>query len=172
MITVSTITTLTDYAQDLLGVCENALATTIGGVPDRSYITPSEPAWDCCPFLNVQVGGLTEAPTSPLGPAEAPALRTKFGNVILARYVITAVRCSPTVNGTQLPTVAAMNASAAEVLEDGWALWNGLRHAIEDNLIFDGCLGVHFDGAQPLPDQGGCVGWRMVIRASIPGIPN
>lgn len=169
----STITTLTDEADALLAVCEAALATTDAGVPDRVFLSPSPPIWDCCPFLNVYVAGLREETTSPISPIAETALRGKFGNVILATYVITAVRCAPVPAGLNgLPSVADIQASAIEVEQDGWALWNGIRHAHADGVIFDRCIGVHFDGGSPIAEQGGCVGWQFQIRASIPGIPN
>lgn len=171
--TASTVSTLTDYALDVKTVCEAALATTLQGTPEISQLVPSGPVFDCCPALYVEVPFLREAPTSPLSPPEASALRSKFGNVILATYVITVVRCAanPT-TGRTMPTVTQIEAVAAQVLEDAFALWNGVRHAVEDGTLFDGCLGVHFDGIVPIPEQGGCVGRQMTIRASIPGIPS
>jgi len=169
----STVTTLSDYADQLLGVCAEALATTTGGVPDRVYVSPSNPAFDCCPFLSVVVAGLEEAGTSPIAPIEVIARRGDFGNIILAAYTIWSLRCAPTaIEGTSLPSVTDIALVAAQVQEDGWALWNAIRHAHADGEIFDGCLGVHFDGGQPIPEQGGCVGWLFRIRASIEGIPN
>lgn len=172
-VAVSTISTLTEYAHDVKDVCLLSLAGTIGGIPETAEVTASAPSYDCCPSLYVHISALREAPTSPLGPPEATAMRTKFGNVILVTYVITVIRCAANPSGVNnLPTSAAIEAVAAEVLEDGWALWNGLRHALEDGTIFDGCLGVHFDGGAPVQEQGGCVGWIFTIRASIPGIPH
>lgn len=168
----SDVHTLSDYAQAVLAVCEDSLATTDDGTPDRSYVTAAPPTWDCCPFLSVYVARLAEETTSPVSPLPATAQRGEFGNIILATYVITAVRCAAAPQGTQLPSIAAMQAVADQVDQDGWALWNGLRHAVANGVIFDNCTGVHFDGGNPIVEQGGCVGWSFNIRASIPGIPN
>lgn len=167
----SDVTTLSDYADAVLGVAIESLNMTTAGAPDRAYVSPAQPTFDCCPMLTVVVTGLDEADTSPTFPAEAPARRTDFGNVILASYEIWAIRCAPVINGGELPSPSEIAASALEVQEDGWALWNGLREAIRANDLFDGCLGIHVDGGNPINEQGGCVGWVFRLRASIPGIP-
>lgn len=172
MVVASTLTTLTEYAQQVLTVAEQALALTDAGVPDRSYISASAPAFDCCPFVAVTVAGLAEASTSPLSPVEASARRHAFGNIILASYTLVAVRCSPSMDGNNFPAVADLEASAVEVQQDGWMLWNHLRSAVKNGDIFTDCEGVHFDGGQPIRDEGMCVGWIFRIRAMIPGIPS
>jgi hypothetical protein len=168
----STVTTLTEYANDVLVVAVDALDTTSAGVPDRAYVDTGPPAWDCCPFLTVYVAALTEAPTSPLGPGMATARRRETGYVIFATYVINAIRCAPPLGNNGLPTVAAKQAVSATVLEDGWALLNHFEHAIDNNEIFERCIGVIFDGGVPISERGGCVGWQFQIRAPIDGIPN
>lgn len=168
----STITTLSQYADDLLVVCENSLSLTVAGAPQRVYVSPAAPAFDC-EQLTLFVSGLAEAPTSPLSPIEEIALRGKLGNVILAGYIIDVVRCSANpISIDQPPPAASLTAVAHTVQDDMFALWNGVRHAHADGDIFDGCLGVHFDGITPLRDEGGFCGCEMKLRASIPGIPN
>jgi hypothetical protein len=169
---VSTVTTLTEYAHAVLAVAETALATTTAGVPDRSYVSPAAPVFDCCPMLTVHIPAMAEAGTAPVVPVEAPARRGQYGNIILVTYVVTTLRCAPSIEGNLLPSVVDMEAAAAEVLEDGWAIWNGIRHAVQDGTLFTDCLGVHFDGGRSVSEQGGCVGWQHTIRAQIPGIPN
>lgn len=172
-ITPSDVHTLGDYASDLLTVSIAALATTDSGAPVEAFVSAiAPPTFDCCPMLAVAVTGLAEAPTKPGSPAESVARRTTYGNIILAGYGIWALRCAPTVDGRQLPTMAQKVASADEVEQDGWALWNGIRHAVANGELFETCTGVHFDGGQPITEQGGCVGWVFRLRAMIPGIPN
>lgn len=171
VVVLSTIETLTLYAEDVLSVAETALALTDAGVPDRSYISPAAPTFDCCPALMVYVSGLQEASTSPLSPSEATARRTDFGNIIMATYSLSAIRCAavPDQHGNPPPAVD-IQATAVTVQQDGWTLWNGFRDAIADGEIFDGCLGAHFLGGTPIAEQGGCCGWTFTLRASIPGI--
>lgn len=172
VVATSTIETLSEYADSLLLVCEEALSLTDAGVPDRVYVSPSIPAIDC-EQLTLFIASISEAPTSPLSPAEETALRGKFGNIILVGYVIDVVRCSANPQSlTVMPSPAALTRVAHTVEDDMFAIWNGIRHAHTNGEIFDGCLGVHFDGIVPLRDEGGFCGCEAKIRASIPGIPN
>jgi len=157
---------LTVTAQALLDTCVVILNTTPDGAPASQFLTPSTPAIDC-EFVAVQVGGLAEANTEPLFPSLGPAGRNRFGNVIFASYLIYVVRCGPEWNGVNPPTDADKTANAAMVQRDGWALWNGIRDT--QDLLFDDCIGVLFDGGAPLPEQGNFVGWLFQIRASIEG---
>jgi hypothetical protein len=61
---------------------------------------------------------------------------------------------------------------AQEVQQDGWAMWNGIYHAINDGTFLDICTVAHFDRSALLEERGGCVGWSMTIRAELNGIPN
>ena len=167
----SDVTSLSDLAQALLTVAEDAIATTTAGGIERSYISPAAPAFDCCPFLSVYVSALSEESTSPLSPAAAPARRASYGRVNLATLVITAVRCAPTLPSDGLPTIADIEAVAVQVQEDGWALWNGVYCAIQNEQFEDLCSFIHFDSGRAIPEQGGCVGWEMILRAQIEGIP-
>lgn len=169
----SDITTLNDQALALLDICEQALAATDAGAPTNVYLDASPPAIDCCPLLAIVALPLAEDVTSPLTPSPATALRTTLGNVIRVTYTIYAYRCAavPQKNG-QPPTPAEKTAVALTVQQDGWALWNGVRHAIANGLFGDTCLGVYFDPLRYLPAEGGCVGVVFQVRAQIDGIPN
>lgn len=170
VVIASTILTLTEYAQDVLGVAETSLALTEEGTPLRSYISPAAPTLDCCPMLAVHVSSLIEAPTSPFTSSEVTARRMDFGTLILASYVITAVRCAPVPDQHgNAPTIEEIEAVSVMVQQDGWALRNGFQDALVSGDIFDGCLGAHLDEGIPIEEQGGCVGWLFTIRASIPG---
>ena len=171
-VTPSTVLSLWESAGELLAVCEEALSETTAGTPERSYVTPSEPAFDCCPFLSVHVSALT-VDTTAVGPGGvATGHRTTSGSIILATYVVNAVRCAPEIaDGKSLPTLAAIEAAAQQVEEDGWALWNRVRSAIRCGEIFRLCSEVYFDGGASIPEQGGCVGWQFQVRAALPGIP-
>ncbi len=165
----STVATLFDTAAEVLAVAEDALADTVGGTPERSYVAHSEPAFDCCPFLTVHVPGLTEGTTSD-GPGSLGASqRTRRGNIIVASFVVLAIRCAPLSENGKLPSPTAIEVVAEMVLQDGWALWNRLRQAIRDGEIFGLCQEVYFDGGLSVVEQGGCVGWRFNLRASVPG---
>lgn len=170
-VVASSVGTIFDLAGDLLLVAENSLASTVGGAPERAYVAPSEPAFDCCPFLTVHVPTIAEQSTAALA-ALASGHRTHRGSVIAVAFVVLAVRCSYEVPALPaLPNMADIETVARQVQQDGWALWNGLRSAIKREEIFGLCSEVYFDGGASIVEQGGCVGWRFTIRATVPGIP-
>jgi hypothetical protein len=156
---------LSFIAQNLLDTSAIILDTTPALAPTSQFLSPSRPAIDC-EFLAVQITRLAEDTTSPLGLTDMKR-RNHFGNIILATFVIYVARCAPEMVGANPPTDAAKTASALTVQEDGWALWNGIRE-YQDSL-FDGCLGVYFDGGIPIQEEGGFMGWQFQIRASVEG---
>jgi hypothetical protein len=169
--TNSDITTLTDLANLLLDTAADCLADTTAGAPTLQYISPAAPAFDCCPALIVHVAALSEESTSPLSPIAATGHRDLYGRVTLATLVITALRCAPMPQQDGSVLTADIEAVAAEVQEDGWALWNCIGCAIKNEVFLDLCTIVHFDRAVAINEQGGCVGWQMILRCEINQIP-
>lgn len=156
---------LTVLAQAVLDASVLILETTPAGAPKSQFLTSWRPAFDC-EFVGVQIPRLNEDTTSPLSVLETKK-RNRFGNIIVATFVIYVVRCGPNIKSGLPPTDEAKTANAALVFTDGWALWNGIRD-VQDTL-FDDCLGVYFDGGVPLPESGNYVGWQFQIRANIEG---
>lgn len=169
--TVSTITSLTDLADLTLTVSTTALATTTAGAPAIRYVSPAAPAFDCCPALIVNVAALGEEVTSPTNPLPATGMRDKYGRIILATLVISALRCAPKVQADGSVLTADISAVAVEVQEDAWALWNGITCAIKNAVFKDLCSVVHLTSSMSIAEQGGCVGWQFVLRTEIGGIP-
>ena len=169
----SDITTLTDLADLLLAVSLASIATTTAGTPPGyvSYVSPAAPAFDCCPALMVNVASLSEESTSPLSPPASTGMRDRYGRVILAQLVVTALRCAPMPQQDGSVLAADIDAVAVEVQEDAWALWNGITCAVKNEVFLDLCSIMHLDRSVSISEQGGCVGWQMVIRAEIGGIP-
>ena len=167
----ATITALSDLTDLLLTVSSTALATTTAGTPALAYVSPASPAFDCCPALIVYCAALTEEVTSPLSPLASTGMRDKYGRIILASFVISALRCAPRVGQQGQVLIADMTTVAHEVQEDGWALWNGITCAIKNGIFGDLCSDIHIDRGQVIAEQGGCVGWQFAIRSEIPGIP-
>ncbi len=160
-------------AQALLDICQDAVAATVGGPITNAYLDASPPAVDCCPAIVVVAFPIDEDVTSPLTPQPATALRTTMGSVIRVTYTVYVYRCAAVSqkNG-QPPTPAEKTAVAQMVQEDGWAVWNGVRHAIANGLFGDNCLGVYFDPLRYLSAEGGCVGLTFQVRAQLDGMPN
>lgn len=123
-------------------------------------------------MLAVHVQALSEESTSPLAPAPASGTRASYGRLNLATLIVTIVRCAAEVHEDGSVDSAAIEVVAAQVQEDGWAMWNTLYHAIQNEVFGDLCSDIHFDGGRPIEEQGGCVGWQFQIRAEIGGIPN
>ena len=165
----STVFTLSEYADELLEASALALAETDEGTPDLVYMTASRPAYDCCPALIVYISEMAEASVSP-GFPEASAKRTVIAGLINATYLITILRCAanPGPNG-QMPSTTSMIDVAHQTQQDVWALLNGLRNAVRDGDLFERCIGVVFEPARPVTEQGGCVGWEITVRAHVPG---
>lgn len=167
----SDVGSLYDLAQEVLTVARACLATTAAGEPDIHYVAPSYPAFDCCPALIVNVVTLTEESTSPVG-VTATGHRASFGRLNLVALTVTALRCAPAVSSQGTVLTTDMEAVAAQVYEDAWALWCGFYHAVQDGTFEGKCEDVHFDRGQTVAEQGGCVGWQFVFRAQLDGIPN
>lgn len=151
-------------AQALLDACETLLGARS---PDVAFVSPGPPVFDCCPMLAVHVPAIGEASTVGLGALDS-GHRYSQARVNLSMLVVSIVRCDQENNGS-LPNVPAKEATASEVLQDVWTLWNGLYRMFSDGVLFRGCGERFFDGARAIPPSGGCVGWLLTFRVSIPG---
>lgn len=171
-VAVSTVNSTYELSQSFLNVCETALATTAGGIPNPSYIYPVAPPVDCCPALIVWMSGLGEETTSPFSPPAATGHRASYGRLNLVGLTVWALRCAPRVNADGSIDLAEIAEISQIVQQDGWALWCGIYDAIRDERFRDLCTAVHFDRARPVREAGGCLGWEMSIRAELGGIPD
>lgn len=170
---MNTVSTLNEFAQELLAEAESALATTSGGVPGRSYVALQQPAFDCCPMLTVHVSGMGLENTSPVAPSPVLGHRPQMGLLNLATFVITVVRCTPQPTGGQLtpPQVAALQVASAEVQQDLWAIWNRLTYRFADGMFEGRCFAVYLESAIPVNEAGMCAGWLITVRTAIQGYP-
>jgi hypothetical protein len=152
-------------ASALLEACQTILG---GRCPATAFVSAGEPAFDCCPMLAVHVPAISEASTSP-GGALTSGHRNNFGRVSQTTMIVSIIRCDQEVAAGTLPDPIKKEATAAEVHEDAWTLWNGIYRLIADGVLFHGCSERYLDGARIVDSSGGCVGWRIQVRASIPG---
>lgn len=164
---------LFDFAAEWLTTCADAVATTVGGAIDRSYVSPGPPAWDCCPQLTVHVGGPSEGDTAPLAPPLQPGHRTRqVGIVPLVPLTATVIRCVPITDGNTPPTAAVLEAAAQEVDEDVWAIWAMTRQRFEEGTLFpspSGSRELIFQPALVSAPEGGCAGWQIPVQVAIGG---
>lgn len=165
------IDSLYDLAVNLMDVSAAALADTDAGTPTTVSLTPATPAFDCCPALFVQAFALSEEPTSPTAPIPATGQRDRYGRINMATLVVWALRCAARVQSDGSVLVADNEAAARAVLQDGWALWNGITCAVKNGTFENLCSYMHIQQSISIPEQGGCVGWQFSLRAEIPGIP-
>ena len=161
---------LYDLAAELLAHSETITAATTGGAIPRAFVSVSDPSFDCCPQLSVHARIGDKAAYGPADSAGDPMHRLRY-SVNIITMVVTILRCVPGVSASDLPTVAALDASARIVYEDGWMLWNGLQAAYRSGAMWAGypCRDVSIGPMQPVNPQGGCGGWVIVVTASLDG---
>lgn len=159
-------------AQEYLDACVTALSDTPLGAPDRSFVSPGPPSWDCCPQLSVHVGGPVVADTLPLQPTLAPSHRVARGievNVVLLTATI--LRCDPTLDDEgSFPDAAELTATAAQTNADLWAIWQYVKAAKRENILWGPKeREFGFEPAIPQKQEGGCCGWEIPVRVMLPG---
>jgi hypothetical protein len=136
--------------------------------PNVAFVSPGTPVFDCCPMLAVHVPSIEEAGTGPQTTVLDAGHRYRHGRLNLSTLIVSIIRCDQETNGS-LPDVPAKQATAGEVLEDAWTLWNGLNRMLSDGSLFRGCSERFFDGARAIDSSGGCVGYLITARITIPG---
>lgn len=153
-----------EAAADSLDEIPDADAT-LDGAPTRQVVSPGIPADDCCPQLAVWV--------DPIGPLPAQRETRMAAWITAPTFFVTVTRCQPVaeLNGTEivLPDAAAVTAAAEQHNADGWALWNGLHEAVRQQRILAACDKALFDPATARDPSGGCGGWTIAIRVTVPG---
>jgi hypothetical protein len=156
-------------AVELLGAAADALDTLpllgLEGSPVRRFVSPGEPALDCCEQLTVHVQQITEAPTLPGGMAVAH----RPGWLNLCHFVVTIARCVPQKQDFEPQDALVLDDAAAQGNADAWALWNHLHDMHLAGTLFTLCGAVFWDGMRALVPSGGCAGWVLLVRAELNG---
>lgn len=150
-----------------------ASAPGLDGAPERAFVSPGQPAIDCCPQLTVHVDSVLDADTRPGG--LAAGRRNVTGKKNHVRLVTTIVRCvvdSRTGTTITAPLAADLELTAEQMDADGWALWNHLYNAWRSGELFSLCGEVFFEGLRSMTEAGTCVGWVLTIRVSLDGYDN
>lgn len=164
-------------AQALLLACIDALdQETDEGSPERRFVSPGVPPWDCPEQLTVHVGGPYIAETNagrggPLTPGHRIA---DAGVLTLVQMTVTILRCLPTVTSEgdviEFPAPADLDAAAAVVNRDLWAIWNFLVDRKRTGELFGGdCREFSLDPASSIGSQGGAGGWQIPVRVHLGG---
>ena len=157
------------FAVELLAASVEALDTIpvfdpgLTGAPDRSFVSPGQPAFDCCPQLTVHVAGVSEFPAGQTDTHKAGARQN------LVTFVVTSVRCLSESNTELPPDPLDLQADAEQLDADGWALWNHLWNLMRSGDLFTLCGPVTWGGLRSLTPSGGCGGWTLTISAEVEG---
>jgi hypothetical protein len=156
-----------------LQAAQQALALTAAGTPGRVYASAGRPAFDCCGQLTAWASFLAEGDTQSGAGGLAGSKKARIGKYPVITVTIQATRCAALPTGRPPdqapPTPAALQAVAAQTNEDVWALYLYIAQDLRDGDLHEACGGSWFDGATPINEQGGCVGWELVYRYPIPG---
>lgn len=158
-------------AGGFLDACVEALDTIptfapgLGGAPARSFVSPGQPAFDCCDQLTVHVAAVNELSPTAYGEKARIGHRTN-----MVTLVATSTRCIPVISDSgNIPSVTDMEAAAEQIDADGWALWNHVWNLIRADLLFTLCGQIYWDGLRSINPQGGCGGWVLQLRVELDG---
>lgn len=161
-------------ANGLATAIDDALASSLGGKPQRVSVVPGAIAHDdcSCGALYVSPSDYFFSDSFPNGGLSADTRETPCDLAwAVSRITIELMRCAPSAKGTALaPTVQALSAAAQIYVSDAYVVRNtvasylcGLKNA--DDII-DFTLG---DQAQNGPG-GGCVGTSLTAYVALPRI--
>lgn len=167
---MSTVTTPTTFASQLLSICSDALQFTEGGAIDRKFVSPGVPPFDC-EMLVVIPAALTRYTRQ--GGALDAGHAHRTASLFLIGFQILIVRdCIPVTlheSTPEAPSPEQYEAAAAEIDQDVWAVWNALAEAAASGIFQGRCAEFFIDGAIALQTQGTFGGWGINIRAAIDG---
>lgn len=176
-IVLSDVGSLFQMAEDYRVAVADAMGTTDAGPPDRSWVSLGAPAWETqCSQAVVQIVTLNEESTRDLSPGMQTGLRHFRGAVNLVGLIGYAIRCitvtDNNMQGYSPPTDAELSADAKAGYDDGWAVWNHVKRAINKGTLFPNggpVLDAHFDLGMPVTPMGGLGGWQFSLRVELGG---
>lgn len=137
--------------------------------PERRYVSVGEPAYDCDQLTVSASARPGLIATNGLG---LDAVRSNSRpRVLLAAFRVTIIRCGyPTVTDEgDPPDDVAIEAAAAAIYGDGWALFAGLNAAARAGTL-DGvsaCSEWSVDALDPIGAEGAVAGWVVSLQAAI-----
>lgn len=155
-------------AVDLLACVRATLANTTGGVGRdmRVFVAPGVPTDDdcCAGQLAVYVVNLFPSRTFPVQDilpenCGAPYTVVTFG--------VRVTRCIPTGTRDEPPSPAVLQASAAQVYEDAYAIWVGARCCLADWAIASSPLDGVLSTQNFFEPMGGCVGSELQVLVGL-----
>jgi hypothetical protein len=166
---------LFDALSDFFEVCKFALAHGADeGCPPCAYMSEGPPAWDACPCLIAWAGAPAVGDTFPLQPSLAPMHRVELGRQVnLVPMTAVVLRCQAVIKEDgSLPQPPEHAKVTSSILSDGWTLWNHLREAKRQGILFPGQGGKRefsLEVGIAYNPQGGAAGSAVTIRTELDG---
>jgi hypothetical protein len=160
---------LSDLCADYLDACVVALGATC---PDRVFLSPGPPSWDCPDQLCVHAGGPVIADTAAPGGVLMSGHRIQQTNIVnVVSMTATILRCAPTIDDYgNMPTALALTQCAQQTMADVWGIWNFLVARKADGTLFPPKEREFFlDGALVLNPAGAVAGWQIPVRVQLDG---
>lgn len=145
---------LADLVDGVLGEALAALVDAGRPEPDRVYRSHGQPAWDLCATdtLVAYVANLQPSPGSG---------RPGCATVWRPEVHVQIIRCAPTVDDRgKAPAAGALDASAAGLLDDAWALASAAPFGL-------GCDAVTIGAARALGPAGGVAAWDLPLTVTV-----
>lgn len=161
-------------ASRLLEVAAEALDTLtavgLDGCPDRAYVSPGLPAFDC-EQLTVYASALSEEITSPLNPNTATGQRHKFGRISLVSFTTSIARCLPLTDGNVPPDPILEDVASRQLLADARVIWEEYYwRSKRGTLLGDDLCSIRRMNASHVVDpSGGMGGWNIQVTLEIDG---
>lgn len=165
---------LAALALALRDVCMESLAT-IGIVPD-AYLYPGLPPVEVgeapCPgMLAVYVPNISRLQTN-LGTGPLASVGQQgIARAPMARFTVIHAMCVDVwgADATSLPDIDSLNEQAIVHMTAGWALSNGVWHAIRKGGLVPGCSNWGVSDLTPLAVSGQSAGWTFDVQAQLDG---
>lgn len=157
---------LFDLARDLLDQLTPFLPSPV----DRTYVAPGGtavwPAEEHCSQFTAAVGRLGATSTFPNPPPGSVPRHV----VPVAKVCLEVVRCvhSPGEDGSG-PAITDLEDDAAQILQDGWALWDAVFDLHHSGALLGGsCMLRQLQDVEMLGPQGGMAGARLCLLVEVP----
>jgi hypothetical protein len=169
---IATVDQLNDVAEAFLAAAVAALAMTDAGAPGRAFVSPGEPALDCCGQCSVWNQTLSDVALAGGSGALSPAKKINRGTQPTILLLIQTTRCQiglGKLGEGELPKPEDLSATAQMTNQDVWALRCHLMSELRHGVLAQICSGAEYLGSQALVPQGGCVGWTTTFRYPIEG---
>jgi len=168
---VATVDDLNVVAAAFLNAAIDALDLTPAGAPSRAFVSPGEPALDCCGQLTVWIQQIANADLLAGNGALSRAKAINRGTQPEAVVFVQATRCVDlrSEGSSGLPAVANLAEAATVINRDVWALRCHLMSELRHGELAQVCSGAEFLSANAILPQGGCVGWTLSFRYPVEG---